>query len=784
MRISYKVWLVGGIPIAIAAAIAVVAWLLLKEAERARDGVVLAGTIYRNLLVAMTARDDYVQSLPGDRAEHAVRFGSLAEQARTDLSALTNVTRDDRHRAASAGARDSLSVYERRMRQFMVVTTNNDHLAAEMRTRVASLITLTDRARERQRASNADIVASLTQKDQQQRAIRDIVDKVYDVRAQIANLSLQELRRNYGTSWDVIADADSRLALALAQLRVAGAELTRLLIAQDRKETASELATLVKTYEFLVADPGNPAKPEPDEAPKRVQAGQQLSDWSDRLIKVYATEQRALHEDAAQLLTYSVQANEIEQATQTIAIEMLKLGQRTTDALAKRDTAAASGILEDSKDLSATVDRLPISPLIQTEMIEALEQWRTRLFTAIVGLNMQNDMIADMDQTATAMVESARALNDMFAEEARRIGDFVLTILVLGATIGLLIGSGTAFVVARSITRPLRSLQQDMVALASNPLAGPVHLSQRRDELGDMARAANFFVTEIGQREQALRVAKEQADKALDELQRTQDELIQSEKLASLGQLVAGVAHEINTPVGIALTTATTLSDEVESFGELAAGGQVPRSRFLHFVERMREGSQLLFANLTRAAELVQSFKQVAADQVSSERRCFDMAVWANELLTSLRPVLRRSGHEVSVECGSELLVDTYPGALAQVLTNLFMNSIVHAYPPGVSGHLRLEIAEQPQQILRIVFADDGKGIPPQLLGKIFDPFFTTARSRGSTGLGLHIAFNLVTSVLQGRIEVASRPGEGTRFTITLPMRVTEGVPEKSFVSA
>lgn len=778
MRISYKVWLVGGIPIVIAAAIAVIAWFLLKEAERARHGVELAGAIYRNLLVAMTARDDYVQALPGNRAEHAVWFGALAEQARTDLAALAEVTRDPSHRTAPNAAWQSLSDYEHRMRRFMVVTTNNDHLASEMRERADSLIDLTDRARMRQRASNADIVASLTQKDRKQRAIRTIVDKAQDLRAQIATVSLQELQRNYGTTWDAIAAADAKRDLGLAQLRVAASDLVRLLVAESRKDLADELSALVKTYEVLVADPGNPTISEPEEGPKRGQAGQALSDWADRLIKVVATEDRSLQEEVAQLLTYSVQANETEQATQNVAIEMLKLGQRTTEALARRDPDLATAIVEDSKHLSATVDRLPISPLIQTEMIDALEAWRARFSTAIVGLRTQNDMLAEMDRTAAVMVANARTLNDVFATEATRIGGVLLTILVLGATIGLLLGSGAAFVVARSITRPLQTLQQDMVALAGNPLAGPIHISQRRDELGDMARAANFFVTEIGRREQALRQAKEQADHALAELQRTQDELIQSEKLASLGQLVAGVAHEINTPVGIALTTATTLSEEVQHFGEIAAGGQVPRSRFVHFVERMREGSQLLFANLTRAADLVQSFKQVAADQVSSERRTFDMATWTRELLTSLRPVLRKSGHEVNVDCEADLLVDTYPGALAQVLTNLFMNAIVHAYPPGETGRLTLRISESSPGTMRMVFSDDGKGIAADALAKVFDPFFTTARNRGSTGLGLHIAYNLVANVLHGRIEVASIPGEGTRFTITMPTRVIEAAPE------
>lgn len=784
MRISYRVWLVGGVPIVIAAAIAIIAWWLLHEAERARDGAVLGGTIYRNLLVALTARDDYVQALPGDRAEHSVRFGSLAEQTRADLKALRVIARDPAHRAAVEILHEALASYEQRMRQFMVVTTQNDHLANEMRERVASLISLTDRARSRQRAANADIVASLTDKDRKLRSARDTVDQAQEVRAQIAAVALRELQRNYESTWDAIASADWQLSLALAQLRRAASELARLLRTDGQQDSAGELVDMVARYEALVTSPGDPTKAVPDGPSERARAGQKLSDWADRVLKVHVSEQRSLHEEVAQLLTSSVQANETEQATQNIAIETLKLGQRTAEALAKRDGDGGSTILEDSRRLAATVDALPISPVIQREMIDALEQWRARLGTAIEGLSRQNQMISDMDVTAAAMIEGARSINDMFASEAGHIGDFVRKILLLGATIGLWIGSGVAFIVAQSITRPLRGLQQDMLTLAGNPAAGTIGHTDRRDELGDMARAANFFVSELGHREQALREAKDQADTALAELRQIQANLIQAEKLASLGQLVAGVAHEINTPVGIALTTATTLREEVQGFSSLAVSGQVPRSKFLHFVDRMLEGSQLLFANLTRAAELVHSFKQVAADQVSSERRSFPVATWVHDLLTSLRPVLRKGGHKVELACDPDITLDTYPGALGQVLTNLFMNAIVHAYPPGVSGTLTLTIARLRPGAVCITFADDGKGIDAEDLGKVFDPFFTTARGRGSTGLGLHIAFNLVTSRLQGKIDVTSRPGEGTRFIITLPMRLSEAAPERLLASA
>jgi signal transduction histidine kinase len=784
MRISYRVWLVGGIPIAIAAAIAVVAWLLLAEAERARNGAVLASTIYRNLLVAMTERDDYVQALPGERAEHAIRFSALAEETRTDLADLGGIATEPEHRRAAADARETLGRYAMSMRQFMVVTTQNDHLAREMRERVESLIGLTDRARLRQHETNLKMVASLNEQDRKQHTVRDIVEHAHELRAQIATVALQELLRNYGTSWDAITAADLKLNGGLADLRKAAAELGSVLRADNRASVADELATQVKRYEALVVGPGDPSKYQPTESIDRARAGQELADWASLLLKAYEAELRALNENVGKLLTETIQANEAEQATQSIAIESLRLGQRTTATLNRRDASGAAALLDESKALVVTVGALPIDPAMQKEMTGSIEEWRTRLTTAIAGLRQQGRMLADMDKTAATVVESARSLNDVFAAEANRIGNFVRNILLIGATAGLLLGSVTAFIVARSITRPLQGLQRDMLALAGDRRARPVGHTERPDELGDMARAANFFASELGHREQALEEAKDQADAALAELTRTQADLIQSEKLASLGQLVAGVAHEINTPVGIALTTATTLSDEVAAFGEVAVSGQVPRSRFVHFLDRMREGSHLLFANLTRAAELVQSFKQVAADQVSSERRSFAVAGWVNELLTSLRPVLRKSGHTVDVGCAPEIVADTYPGALAQVLTNLIVNAVAHAYPAGVSGKLTLRIAEAQPGLLRIVFADDGRGIDRENLGRVFDPFFTTARGSGNTGLGLHITFNLVTGILQGKIEVESTPGQGTRFTITLPARVGEPEAERALASA
>ncbi|GJE58408.1 sensor histidine kinase [Methylobacterium trifolii] len=267
-----------------------------------------------------------------------------------------------------------------------------------------------------------------------------------------------------------------------------------------------------------------------------------------------------------------------------------------------------------------------------------------------------------------------------------------------------------------------------------------------------------------------LREEKRRAEATLSTLRQTQASLIQAEKLASLGQLVAGVAHEINTPIGVAVMTSTAIEADVRRIAQSLESGRILRSELTASVGRITEGSRLLFSNLNRAADLVHSFKQVAVDQATGDRRSFAVAGWLHELLSSLGPLVRRKGHAVEVACPEGIVLESYPGALAQVLSNLILNAVVHAYPDGRHGLLRLTVAAEGEDGLRIVFSDDGRGIPPEHLGKVFDPFFTTRRGEGSTGLGLNIVYNLVATTLNGRIAVESEPGAGTRFTIDLPL--------------
>lgn len=248
------------------------------------------------------------------------------------------------------------------------------------------------------------------------------------------------------------------------------------------------------------------------------------------------------------------------------------------------------------------------------------------------------------------------------------------------------------------------------------------------------------------------------------------DKLVETEKMAALGSLVAGVAHEINTPVGTSITLASTLMDATRSLLATINTGQLKRSSLNHYLELVQESTSLILNNLHRAGELVQSFKQVAVDQSSLEQRNFRVKPYLEEIMTSLSPQLK--SHTVTISGDDTASIYSYPGALAQVVTNLVTNSLVHGYTEHQSGHLRFNVMQDNNQIV-IQYRDDGCGISPDILEKIFEPFFTTAREKGGTGLGLHITYNLVTQKLLGKIAVQSEVGKGTVFTIELPTSVS-----------
>lgn len=264
---------------------------------------------------------------------------------------------------------------------------------------------------------------------------------------------------------------------------------------------------------------------------------------------------------------------------------------------------------------------------------------------------------------------------------------------------------------------------------------------------------------------------------ALAQLKETQRQLIESEKMATLGNLVAGIAHEINTPVGVGVTAASTLQDETRALDERYQNGQVSRMMLEEYLQTARHSSQLILNNLQRAADLIQNLKKISADQIYLERRHFALHWYIQEILSSLEPLLKHTKHTIVVDSYEPIDLQSYPGALSQILTNLVMNSIKHAYPTGKAGTLRIAWYQQQQRLL-LLYSDDGCGIVKDDLPYIFEPFFTTARKQGGTGLGLHIVKNLVTQKLGGQIHCTSEIGQGTKFTIDLPLCAPSAIPE------
>jgi PAS domain S-box-containing protein len=277
---------------------------------------------------------------------------------------------------------------------------------------------------------------------------------------------------------------------------------------------------------------------------------------------------------------------------------------------------------------------------------------------------------------------------------------------------------------------------------------------------------------DIGERkrgEQEMRKAKDAAEAALRNLRETQNSLIEAEKLAALGRLVAGVAHEVNNPVGISLTVASALERKTATFAAEVARGELRRSSLNDFLETSRDASSQLVANLNRAAELITSFKQVAADRNYSDQRTFDLGDLTEQVVMSLRPGLRKHNLTLNVDCQPNLMMNSYPGPYGQVLTNLFLNSVAHAFPDGKPGTVDIQVRASGKDNVEILFSDDGCGMSLDVRRRAFDPFFTTRRDQGGTGLGLHIVYSIVTTRLGGRLDLDSQPGGGTRIQIILP---------------
>ncbi len=320
-----------------------------------------------------------------------------------------------------------------------------------------------------------------------------------------------------------------------------------------------------------------------------------------------------------------------------------------------------------------------------------------------------------------------------------------------------------------------RVLERDAAGRALRMVGTNRDISQLKQVEDDLRRLNEELEVRVQRRTEALLKSNSELKHTLEQLTRMQRQLVESEKLAALGGLVAGVAHEINTPLGVGVTAASHLQQETVRLLRAVEQGRMTRSDLDHYLEQAQLSSDLVLRNLDRASQLVRSFKQVAVDQSSEQRRAFRLREYLDEILLSLHPRIKKLRTEVDIDCDPDLVMDTYPGALYQIIVNLVINSLVHAFDEQHSGRIGISALLSGDDVV-IDYRDDGKGMPEAVLKRVFEPFFTTRRGSGGSGLGLHIVYNLATQVLGGSVTCDSTPGAGTHFRLVLP-RLAPNLP-------
>lgn len=305
--------------------------------------------------------------------------------------------------------------------------------------------------------------------------------------------------------------------------------------------------------------------------------------------------------------------------------------------------------------------------------------------------------------------------------------------------------------------------------------------------LVDAKSGLEHSLHELAREKANVEMAHSDLSAVLETLQQAQQNLITAEKMASLGSLVAGIAHELNTPIGNCLLTATALSDMAVEFEKKFAEGGVKRSTLEAYLADIRHACGIMGSSLRRAADLITSFKQVAVDQTSDQRRSFDVCDVVKDTMATYAAQLRRANCEAHIDAVGPIELDSYPGSVGQVLSNLINNALLHAFEGRSSAKIHVTARELDADNIQIIFSDDGVGMQPRVLRQIFDPFFTTKMGQGGSGLGMNIVYNIVTSILGGAIDIESTPEAGTKATITMPKvapRHDSEAPPMNFATA
>lgn len=361
-------------------------------------------------------------------------------------------------------------------------------------------------------------------------------------------------------------------------------------------------------------------------------------------------------------------------------------------------------------------------------------------------------------------------------KRAQDTSKLLLTILTvqLGFSVALM-----GYFLRKRVTGPLLQLESSAAGIAEGDLETQIPklgadefgaLSNQLERMrGALSRSIHDLEERVRERTAELLDVNQELKGTLDKLQHAQGELVQQEKLAALGSLVAGISHELNTPIGNGLTVATSMAVGTQNVLEAMSGGSMTRSMLEQYLADTQEGVSLVCISLEKASELVSSFKQVAVDRTSAQRRRFQMSSLLNETRVTMQTLMKHMPYKLEIIDPEDVTLDSYPGPLGQVITNLVNNALLHGFDGLDDGDITIS-TEPYHDGVQIDVKDNGRGIDPKCISHIFDPFFTTKLGEGGNGLGLHIVHNIVTAALGGSIDVSSQLGKGTRFMVKIPL--------------
>jgi signal transduction histidine kinase len=313
-------------------------------------------------------------------------------------------------------------------------------------------------------------------------------------------------------------------------------------------------------------------------------------------------------------------------------------------------------------------------------------------------------------------------------------------------------------------------LEQEVAKKTSSLSQIMLSLEQQKDELIANQRELRQENENRQYIEDELRKRNAELANSMGNLQLAKDQLAESERMASLGGLVAGITHDVNTPLGVGVTAASFLQERLGNLKTSFEEKSLTTKNMENFINEAEQTANLLLTNLNRASELIASFKQVAVDQTSETEREINLNDYIRDIIKSLKPSFKHSNHEIVVNCPEDLYIRCAPGAIAQIVTNMIVNSLVHGFEDTNDGKISLDVSAD-NNTIEMRYRDNGKGLSNDDLDKLFDAFFTTKRGEGGSGLGTHIMYNLVTQSLSGHIEAQSKPGDGLQYTIRFPMK-------------